>query len=109
MVIGYYAMMHLAGAADRRGKRRIADWLRRFIPIARVERGCAALLGGSFRLIVTEGGGCAADIDNDADYDASLRCFNLWRDAQRQRVERLYGLLPAEASGHGPEGLGESA
>ena len=88
-------MRHLAGVADRRGWRRVADRLRRYIPVARVERGCAALLGGSFRFIVTEAGGCAADIDNEADFDASERCFEAWRDAQRKRAERLYGLLGA--------------
>ena len=38
-VLGYYALMHLAGVADRRGWRRIADCVRRLVPIARVERG----------------------------------------------------------------------
>ena len=83
--------MHAAGAADRQGLQGLADLLRRYIPIARVERGCAALIGGSFRFIVTHAGGCAADIDNEDDYEASLRRFDEWRATQRERAEQLYG------------------
>jgi hypothetical protein len=90
-VLFYYALMHAAGAADRRGLSRLADLLRRYIPIARVERGCAALIGGSFRFIITHAGGCAADIDNEADYESSLRCFGEWKAAQLERSELLYG------------------
>lgn len=106
VVLYYYALMHVAGAADRLGWRSAADWLRRLSPIARIERGCAALIGGSFRFIITEAGGCAADIDNEADYEASLRRFEEWRRMQLQRSERLYGVEALEA---GSPDLGESA
>ena len=106
VVLYYYGLMHAAGAADRLGWRSAADWLRRLAPIARIERGCAALIGGSFRFIVTEAGGCAADIDNEADYEASLRRFEDWRRAQLQRAERLYGVAALES---GSPDLGESA
>jgi GTP:adenosylcobinamide-phosphate guanylyltransferase len=94
-VIYYYALMHLAGVADRRDWRRIADFLRNRIPMPRIERGCSALLRTQFRFIVTEGGGCAVDIDNEADYDAATQLYEQWRARQQARVEARYGPVPA--------------
>ena len=92
-VVGYYALMHLAGALDRRRVRWLADRVRRWIPLARIERGISGLLRGDFRFVITEGGGCAVDIDNEHDYQiASLR-YDDWRKDQLARVEQLYGPL----------------
>jgi hypothetical protein len=100
-VVWYYALMHLAGLADRHGLRGLADFVRRFIPMARVERGCSDLLRTRFRMVVTEVGGCAVDIDTDHDYQVSRRRFAEWREAQARRAERLLGppALPAGAAG----------
>jgi GTP:adenosylcobinamide-phosphate guanylyltransferase len=97
-VLWYFLLMHLAGLTDRWGLEFAADALRRWIPTARIERGVSSLLGGSFRLIVTEAGGCAADIDTEEDFDAAKRCFDVWTKAQRERAARLYGALPAPPS-----------
>jgi len=97
-VIYYYALMHLAGVADRRGWRRLADFLRYQIPMQRIERGCSALLRTEFRFLVTEGGGCSVDIDNEDDLDAARALFDRWRDRQLARVEARYGPLPLPAS-----------
>ena len=96
-VIYYYALMHLAGIADRRGWRRVADFLRERIPMPRIERGCSALLGCRFRFAVTEGGGAAVDIDNEDDYDAAALLYERWRERQLARVEARYGPLPLPA------------
>jgi hypothetical protein len=100
-VLMYYALMHIAGTLDRWRLRSLADRVRSWIPIARVERGCGGLLGGSFRFIVTELGGCAVDIDNEADYAASRVQFERWTKAQTELAERLEGpsLGPGEAAG----------
>lgn len=102
-VLYYFVLMHLAGIADRRGWRRLADWLRNRIPIARVEKGVSGLLRTRFRFVVTEGGGCAVDLDNEEDYDAAAACYARWLARQHARVERVYGPLPlaarADASG----------
>jgi GTP:adenosylcobinamide-phosphate guanylyltransferase len=97
-VLGYYGLMHLAGLLDRRGYRRIADRVRRWIPMARIERGISALLGASFEFVITEGGGCAVDIDNEHDYDIAARRYDEWRKVQLERVEQLYGPLPLPAT-----------
>jgi CTP:molybdopterin cytidylyltransferase MocA len=104
-VLSYYALMHLAGLADRRGWRRLADGVRRWIPVARVERSCSDLLRTDFRFVVTEIGGCALDIDNEHDYDVSRQRFDEWRAAQRAAAERLYGplALPETAGQTGGE------
>lgn len=97
-ILYYFVLMHLAGIADRRGWRRLADWLRNRIPIARVEKGCSSLLRTRFRFVVTEGGGCAVDLDNEEDYDAAKACYGRWHERQRARVSRVYGALPARAA-----------
>jgi molybdopterin-guanine dinucleotide biosynthesis protein A len=93
-VLGYYGLMHLAGALDRRGFRRFADRVRRRIPIARIEQGISTLLRGAFQFVITEGGGCAVDIDNEHDYDVAALRYDEWRKDQLARVEQLYGPLP---------------
>jgi len=90
-VLGYFLLMHLAGIADRTGWKAIADRVRRWISIERVERGCSALLGGSFRFVTTEAGGCAVDIDTERDYKVSRLRFDDWQKAQLELAERLYG------------------
>ncbi len=85
----YYSLMHLASVADRRGWRRLAGFLRRALPIARVEATLSRLLRASLRLVVTEVGGCAVDVDNEADYDAAKARFAEWRAAQAARAAAL--------------------
>ena len=103
-VLGYYGLMHLAGVLDRRGLRRIADAVRRWIAMGRIERGVGGLLRASFRFVVTEGGGCAVDIDNEHDYDVAAKRYEEWRKEQLARVEQLYGPLPlTEGAARGGE------
>ena len=89
-----YVLMQAASIADRWGLARLADALRRRIPIERVERRVGRLLRADFHLVVTEAGGCAVDLDNEHDYDAARARFAAWREAQRRRAEALYGPLP---------------
>jgi hypothetical protein len=93
VVLWYYGLMHLAGIADRWGWRGLSDVVRRWIPIARIERGCGSLLQASYRFIATEAGGCAIDVDNDHDYDVVKLRYEDWIKSQRERAERLYGPL----------------
>ncbi len=92
-VVWYYGLMHLAGFCDRRRWFRIADWVRRRIPMARIEKGCGSLLRTRFRFVVTEVGGAAIDIDTEEDYEAANARFAEWRAAQEERA----GALAAEA------------
>lgn len=105
-VVAYYGLAHLAGAANRRGWPRLADWIRSRVPSARIERGCSGLLGASFCFTITEGGGCAIDIDNEFEYDVARERYAQWHEAQRQRVLELYGTLALPA-GAKPEDAGE--
>jgi hypothetical protein len=97
-MLRYYILIHLAGFANRRGWRRLADWLRAWIPLDRVADACSALLRADFRFAVTDIGGCAVDIDNEGDYDVARLAFDRWRTAQRERAERRYGRLPAPSA-----------
>ena len=102
-VVGYYGLMHLAGWLDRHSLQRMADIVRGWIRIGRIEQGISSLLGGDFRFVVTEGGGCAVDIDNAHDYDVAAQRYEEWRKEQLARVEQLYGPLSL------PERAGDGA
>jgi GTP:adenosylcobinamide-phosphate guanylyltransferase len=90
-IVWYYGLMHLAGLANRRGLRRCADLVRRWIPLARIERGCGDLLRTRFRFAVTRVGGCAVDVDNEHDFEVARERFTEWRQAQRERALALCG------------------
>ena len=92
----FYCLLQLASFMSRLGLRRVADVVRRFVPIVRVEQACSSLLRARFRCIVTEVGGCAVDIDNEADLDAAVAHYREWRTAQEERARRLYGPLPLD-------------
>jgi len=96
-VLFYYGLMHLAGALDRSGMRRLADGVRRFIAIGRVERACGALLRGSFRFVTTDVGGCALDIDNEHDLDVARQRFEEFERTLAETAERIHGPLPLPA------------
>jgi len=51
-------------------------------------------------------GGCAVDVDNEADYDACRARADEWYPAQLTRGEALYGALHERAgpAAAGPEG-----
>lgn len=93
-VLYYYALMHLGGVADRHGWRWLADLLRRHVPLPRVEIGVGKLLGTRFRFAITQAGGCAIDVDTEAEYDSVTARFAEWDAAQRARAAALYGPPP---------------
>ena len=92
-VVAYYCLMHLAGVTNRHGWRRLANSIRRWIPIGRVEQAVSTLLRTRYRFVVTDLGGCAVDVDNEHDYDVTQLRFEKWREAQAEKAERLYGPL----------------
>jgi hypothetical protein len=105
-VLASFALVHLAGLLDRRGFRRTADRLRSRLDLDRIAGYCGRLLDTDFRFVVTEGGGCAVDVDNEEDLDTARERYAEWRAAQEERVASLYGRLelPARA-GAGPPPL----
>ena len=90
-VVTYYALMHLASLADRRGWRGVADRVRGWIPLARLERGVGSLLRCSFGLVITEAGGCGVDVDNEHDLDVARQRYDDWMRMQEERAAKLYG------------------
>ncbi len=90
-IVVYYGLMQLASIADRSGLRRLADRIRQWIPLSKIEAALSSLLRASFRVVITDVGGCALDIDNAHDYDAARARFEEWSKAQQQRAERLVG------------------
>jgi len=90
-IVFYYGLMHLAGLANRHGFRRLADVVRRWIPIARIERGCGDLLRTRFRFAVTRIGGCAVDVDNEHDFEIARERYAEWKQAQLERALALCG------------------
>jgi hypothetical protein len=96
IVTGYFCMQ-LAGLADRRGWRRLADWIRRGVTLARVEDACGRIIDASFAFIVPEVGGCALDIDTEEEYDAIREHGGRWRAEQEAIAEKIVGPLPLPA------------
>jgi hypothetical protein len=97
--------MHLGGFADRKGYRGVADMLRRAITLSHTERVLSKILDTRFRFLVTEIGGCAIDVDTEADYDAVRERFAEWSEQQARRAIELAGPLPlaaetADRAGH---------
>jgi hypothetical protein len=101
-IVFYYCLMHLAGFANRHGLRRVADLVRRWIPIARIERGCGDLLRTRFRFVVTRVGGCAVDVDNEHDFEVARDRFAEWKKAQRERALEVCGPPAARIGGEAP-------
>ncbi|MCP5069025.1 MAG: hypothetical protein GY946_20880, partial [bacterium] len=95
-VVFYYALMHLAGAFDRRRWRWLADRFRNWVTIQRVERALGALLDARLRVVITEGGGCAVDVDNEQDFDVMKERYDEWHARQQELVTARFGpaLLP---------------
>jgi len=97
----FYLFMHAAGLADRWRLRRLADFLRRAVSLARIEQTISGILDTRFRFLVTEAGGCGVDVDTEQEYDVvSARFDELWA-AQKARAENLYG--PATLGGPSQE------
>jgi hypothetical protein len=107
-VVFYYSLMHLGGMAHRLGWLRLADRIRAWVPIHRIEVGCTGLLGTEFRFVYTEGGGCAVDIDNEKECEVGRRCFDVWTAAQQERVRRIYGEIGLPAAIDPLDGVAES-
>jgi hypothetical protein len=77
--------------------RRVADAVRRWLPVERVERACGALLRASFRFVVTGIGGCALDVDNEHDLDVARQRFSAWERELARVAEAQQGPLPLPA------------
>jgi CTP:molybdopterin cytidylyltransferase MocA len=89
-----FGVMHLAGIADRNGYERLARLLSRFVTLEINRATISRILDTRFRFAITEGGGCALDIDTEEEYDAMQERYAEWIAAQRSRAEALYGPLP---------------
>ena len=109
VVMAYYALMHLALMANRLGLGRLADRIRSWVPSHRIERGCSELLRAEFCFEFTEAGGCAVDIDNEAEYDAARERYAEWHAAQAKRAVDLYGPIPLGAESSAQPGANESS
>jgi hypothetical protein len=93
-----FLLLQIAGIANRAGWQRISDAIRVRLPFAKVERLMSRLMDTDFRFVSTDVGGCAIDIDNEEDYDATRARFEEWHADQLARGESLYGALPARAT-----------
>jgi hypothetical protein len=99
-VVFFYMIMHLSGWADRRGWRRLSDWLR-IVTMEMNEKAVGAMLQTSFCFEVMAVGGCGIDVDNEEEYAAVKKHFERWSREQASLAEKIYGPvgLPAKVSG----------
>ena len=99
-VVFFYLIMHFSGWADRKGLRRLSDWLR-IVTLEANERAVSAMMQTKFRFAVTAVGGCGIDVDTEEEYAAVKKYFERWRDEQARAAEEAYGPpgLPARVPG----------
>ncbi len=97
-VVFWYSLIHLSGLFDRWRMRGLADWVRRANTLARTERILSVLLQTRFRFIVTRIGGCAIDVDTEAEYDAVKARFDEWTELQEARIQEITGRLAPRAT-----------
>ncbi len=90
-----FGVMHLAGVADRHGFGRLARLLARLVSLEVNRVTISKLLDARFAFAITEGGGCALDVDTEQEYDAICARYDEWLPLQRERVAKLYGSLPS--------------
>jgi GTP:adenosylcobinamide-phosphate guanylyltransferase len=94
-----FGIMHLAGVADRYGFGWLARLLARFVSLDINRVTISKLLDTRFAFAITEGGGCALDVDTEQEYDTICARYDEWLRLQRERVGRLYGSLPSALEG----------
>lgn len=97
----YFLLLHVAGLADRWRLRRLADFLRGYLTLERVERMLSRMLDTRFGFVITEVGGCAIDVDTEEEFDAVCERYKEWRALQEERALQLYGALPEAAARDG--------
>ena len=82
--IWYFVCIHMARVTEVRGHMRLAKWLANRIHVNRGERMISKIIGARFRLVITDIGGSAIDVDNDADYQAMQQRFDEWYEMQQR-------------------------
>jgi CTP:molybdopterin cytidylyltransferase MocA len=91
-----FGVMHVAGIADRNGHLRLARVLSRLVTLDINRATISKILDTRMVFAITEGGGCALDVDTEEEYDVICARYDDWIRAQRERVEKIYGPLPAQ-------------
>jgi hypothetical protein len=81
-VLQVYFLIHLAGVLHRRGWTAWADRVRRYVPLATIERASSALLRTRFKAVTTELGGAAIDVDNEQDLEVVEKMLERWKAVQ---------------------------
>lgn len=89
-----FAMMHMAGVADRNGFSRLARLLARWVTLEINRATISRILDTRFAFVISESGGCGLDIDTEAEYDAVRERFAEWSAELRQRSNALHGPIP---------------
>lgn len=85
-VLFFYALMLLAGWLDRRGRGRMAAYVRRYVSLGRAERCLSDLIRGRLVTVVTALGGAAIDVDNEADLAVLEKRLEEWKALQIRRA-----------------------
>ncbi len=87
--IPYYFFIQGSRICEEKGWPRMAKWFSNRIKISTGERIIASGLGTRFRIVTTDLGGSAIDVDNEDDYQAIVARFDEWHLMQEQLAEPL--------------------
>ena len=81
----YYLAAQFARHAKLWGWPRVERVFASFVTLARAERYISSILGTRFKIVETDFGGAAVDVDNDRDYETISSRFEEWRAMQLRR------------------------
>ena len=79
-----YLLLHLNMVASIAGFHSLLAQTRRLVSIKRICKHISALLGTRFCVLENQLGGALLDIDNERDYRAMAKMFNIWKSEQRR-------------------------
>ncbi|CAM2010279.1 NTP transferase domain-containing protein [Acanthopleuribacter pedis] len=82
----YFLVAQGARHCEVWGYQRLAKYLSGFVTLSRAEGYISSILGTRFKVVETDFGGAAVDVDNEADYHTISRRFDEWRRMQRRRL-----------------------
>jgi len=85
----FFLLIVVGGWLDRHRMRRAADFVRRVVSVARVERAIARLLRTDLRLVTVETGGGAVDVDTEHEYDVIRAHYARLRAQVERRAASL--------------------
>jgi len=96
--ISFFLNASLTGILYRKGYQRLPNWLRKRNRIHKPESYISKILETRFKIVPTDYGAMALDIDNDTDFDTIRLRFEEWNDLLDRQVGQTHSQDAGEAT-----------